>query len=284
MEALFIFLILLLGLVLCYFLGDTKEGFMESLTTATDTTSSSSGTSTTAANIFDNYDHYTGTSTQLSAGNIFYGQNGTTAVVVINSDGSNSLQIILPGSSIPVIFTTTPTTTPTTTTPTTTTPTTTTPTTTTPTTTTPTTTTTYYGPDGKTATIINDINGQLSIQVSTSTGTYYYYTSGTMSNSNTYSSQTSSGYDYSSSLPQGISGDQIPYGQDDLYILKTNVVPPVCPMCPSYTSTYPRQEPCPACPACSRCPESSSNSSNSNNSNNYNDPTIVLNDYTSFGM
>jgi len=39
-------------------------------------------------------------------------------------------------------------------------------------------------------------------------------------------------YDYSSSLPTGIPKSQIVSGQEDLYILKTQVVPPVCPACP----------------------------------------------------
>ena len=36
---------------------------------------------------------------------------------------------------------------------------------------------------------------------------------------------------YNSALPPGISYNQIPPGQDDKYILKTQVVPPVCPTC-----------------------------------------------------
>jgi len=58
----------------------------------------------------------------------------------------------------------------------------------------------------------------------------------------------------SSSGPLGIPGSQIPSGQDDLYILKSEVVPPVCPKCPDGGSC-PRQTPCPPCPACARCPE-----------------------------
>ena len=40
------------------------------------------------------------------------------------------------------------------------------------------------------------------------------------------------------------------------YILKSEVVPPVCPKCPESRSC-PRQKPCPACPPCARCPEPS---------------------------
>lgn len=53
---------------------------------------------------------------------------------------------------------------------------------------------------------------------------------------------------------QGIPASQIPNGQEDLYILKSSVVPPVCPACPQSTEC-PREKPCPACPPCGRCPE-----------------------------
>ena len=43
-------------------------------------------------------------------------------------------------------------------------------------------------------------------------------------------------------------------GDEDLYILKSEVVPPVCPKCPDI-ATCPRQKPCPSCPPCGRCPE-----------------------------
>ena len=51
--------------------------------------------------------------------------------------------------------------------------------------------------------------------------------------------------------PKGIPKNEIPEGDEDLYILKSQVVPPVCPACP----VVPRTEPCPACPPCGRCPE-----------------------------
>lgn len=53
---------------------------------------------------------------------------------------------------------------------------------------------------------------------------------------------------------QGVKRRDIPSGQEDLYILKSQVVPPVCPACPSVTAC-PREKPCPACPPCGRCPE-----------------------------
>jgi hypothetical protein len=130
-------------------------------------------------------------------------------------------------------------------------------------------------------------------------------------------------YDYGNSLPQGISRSEIPPGYEDLYVLKSAIVPPVCPAAP----TIPRQEKCPPCPPCDRCPEPSfeckkvpnynaiNNNSNNNNfspfsnynslnnnnnfspfnnnnnafnnNNNNNNkflPVPVLNDFSSFGM
>jgi len=52
------------------------------------------------------------------------------------------------------------------------------------------------------------------------------------------------------SIPQ----NQIPKGQEDLYILKSQVVPPVCPKCPDVKKCDTTKE-CPACPAPQRCPE-----------------------------
>jgi hypothetical protein len=46
----------------------------------------------------------------------------------------------------------------------------------------------------------------------------------------------------------------IPRGQEDLYILKSSIVPPVCPKCPD-GANCPREKPCPPCPGCARCPE-----------------------------
>ena len=297
-EALFLFLILLLGLLLCSFLGGNcgREGFSGKFSGKfkldDNVMQSSSGVSTSSQVKYDNYNHYTGSSTQLSPGATFYGENGRTAAVVTDNDGNQTLEIILPGSTTPVTFkgnkskninknknktrscnvegydnyygqSKT-----------------------------------YYGPDKSTATIIKTDNGQQAIKVTNSSGTYYYNTSGTPSTSEPDSSTKyygSTGYtiqiapysmsyegpyedsvkrttsteedyqyygphnekttsDYYSTLPAGIPKSQIPNGQEDLYILKSQVVPPVCPACPS-SSVCPRQEPCPPCPACARCPE-----------------------------
>ena len=367
-EALFIFLILLLGLLLCSFLGGNcgREGFSGKFsgtfsTNGNGKTTTSSGASTPSFNQYDNYNHYTGGSSQLSSGSTYYGPNGTTASVVTNSDGTQSLQVILPGSSSPVTLTSknasdasgnvesytnyygnngTA--------------------------------TTFYGPNGVTATVVNTNNSQQAIKVTTPSGTYYYNTSGANNNytdtstqyygstgysvenyngayggsagsvtgpqgntayyaqgpyGNTVAGTSNDGYssnqyygpyggsagsvtgpqgntayyaqgpagntvagttssDYSSTLPPGIPASQIPPGQEDLYILKSQVVPPVCPACPS-SSTIPRQEQCPACPPCARCPEPSFECKKVPNYNAINNeylPSPVLNDFSQFGM
>ena len=368
-EALFLFLILLLGLILCSFLGGNcgKEGltgnFTGNFTLTGNGTQSYSGASTGSGSQYDNYNHYTGTSTQLSSGSTFYGQNGTTAVVVTNSNGTQSLQVTLPGSTTPVTFT--------------------------PqqsstdassnstdassnsTTTTESYTnyygnngsiTTYYGPNGATANVVYTNDGQQAIQVTTSSGTYIYNTSGSQNQQTSYSTSyqgayggsagsvtgpegntayyaqgpygytavgtTSNNYDYYSnqyygpyggsagsvtgpqgntayyaqgpagntavgttsddwyaSLPDGIPGNLIPPGQEDLYILKSQVVPPVCPACPT-SAACPRQEPCPACPPCARCPEPAFECKKVPNYSAINNeylPSPILNDFSTFG-
>jgi hypothetical protein len=65
---------------------------------------STSGVTTASARKYDHYNHYTRSSTQLSPGSTFYGKHGTTAVAVTNGNGSQSLQITLPGSATPVTF------------------------------------------------------------------------------------------------------------------------------------------------------------------------------------
>ena len=64
---------------------------------------------------------------------------------------------------------------------------------------------------------------------------------------------------YSNYLPQGIPKSSIPSGKEDLYILKSEVVPPVCPVCPPTIivkgSEKNGTDKPPPCPACKRCPE-----------------------------
>jgi hypothetical protein len=84
----------------------------------------------------------------------------------------------------------------------------------------------------------------------------------------------------------GIPKSQIPRGEEDLYILKSQIVPPVCPACPT-VSSCPRKEPCPSCPACARCPEPSFECKKVPNYSSNDDrylPRPVLADFSQFGM
>ena len=82
---------------------------------------------------------------------------------------------------------------------------------------------------------------------------------------------------------QGIPASQIPPGDEGLYILKSQVVPPVCPACPTVASC-PRSEPPPPCPACERCPEPSFECKKVPNyqAGNGNLPQPVLGDFSAF--
>jgi len=341
-EALFLFLILLLGLVLCSFLGGNvnKESF-EGTTTkqmnqnmndsdSDDDDDDEDKNDKKYKTRYDNYNHYSRSFTQLTNGETFYGNNGGKVKVIVNRNGSSGLKVQLSQNEDPIYFTTNPmysnnnvkqsftiksenlk----------------------------------YYGPNGEKAKVIN-FNGQQYIKVKNENGTYFFsinkpkyntynnnpstyfgstgVNGGNLNNSNKAYSVVSSSqsqnsqnrsYDYSNSLPQGIPKGQIPPGQEHLYILKSEVVPPVCPACPAAAAVCPRQQPCPPCPACDRCPEPSfeckkvPNYSSLNNSNsylpgsnynsinnqslsgsNYNSvnnqflPVPVLSDFSSFGM
>jgi len=90
---------------------------------------------------------------------------------------------------------------------------------------------------------------------------------------------------YYNSLPKGVPKNQILPGQEDLYILKSQVVPPVCPAC-NPVVIY-KNKPCEACPACARCPEPSFECKKVPNYNAVNNeflPKPILNSFSSFGM
>ncbi len=168
--------------------------------------------------------------------------------------------------------------------------------------------TTYYGPGGTTATVTSGSNGQYIVKVTNANGntTVYYptQTQGGQSNSpdqtptpdnwkswanwfNNSSDQNNNDNKYSSSLPKGVPRGLIPPGQEDLYILKSEVVPPVCPMCP--TAICPKSDSkCQPCPACARCPEPAFDCKkvpNYNSTSNALIPQAILpNSYSTFGM
>ena len=85
---------------------------------------------------------------------------------------------------------------------------------------------------------------------------------------------------------QGSSASNIRPGDEDLYVLKSTIVPPVCPACPT-NATCPRQEPCQPCPPCARCPEPSFECKKVPNYNAANPdmlPQPLLTDFSRFGM
>ena len=82
------------------------------------------------------------------------------------------------------------------------------------------------------------------------------------------------------------SGSQIPPGSEDLYMLKSEIVPPVCPACPAVT-TCPTEKKCPPCPPCARCPEPAFECKKVPNYSGQNDsylPQPVMSDFSQFGL
>jgi hypothetical protein len=84
--------------------------------------------------------------------------------------------------------------------------------------------------------------------------------SGAMNGSTySYSGDNNGSNDDSNDDSNGITQDQIPNGQEDLYILKSQALTPICPACPPPPKvdcdTKCGKSKCPPCPPCARCPE-----------------------------
>jgi hypothetical protein len=209
-------------------------------------------------------------SSSSSSTNVYKGPNGGTAIITTDSNGNQNVQITMPDGS-QVIYTPTntyvsnsidPTVNQTTTT----------------------------GSNGGQVTTVSGSNGGQASTVSGPSGNTAYAATGpngasTVGTSNTYDSSA-----YYNSLPTGIPASQIPSGQEDLYILKSQVVPPVCPKCPDpilgSSSSFDSSK-CPACPPCARCPEPAFDCKKVPNYNAFNPdymPVPVLSDFSSFGM
>jgi len=327
-KLLLLFIILLLGLILCSFLGgNCTEGFTTDVTTITgvkgnkaavavtssgdvytasningnvNTTSypSSSSSSTPSTTSYDNYNHYNQTSYPTK----YYGPNGTTATI-INSSGTYTLAVTETNGTTTVYNVDKP------------------PSSSSSKETSTISNITFYGQNGGTAKVTTDNNGNYLIKVTQPDGTVSVYTvtntqstvvpppQQPTSQSSTYSSgqnysyyngqnvnavvSSNSNSTYDSTLPPGIPKSMIPKGQEDLYILKSQVVPPVCPACPACGTNLPHppvdpnsnslkppsstastqsslsnyfsqvpssssnssSEKCPPCPSCARCPE-----------------------------
>jgi len=178
--------------------------------------------------------------------------------------------------------------------------------------------TTFIGENGGVARVINN-NGSYIIEITYPSGEVLVFTQNTagiynpnspnpsqkiisvdptLSNGGQYPSSSTSAFyypsqpppnssgQYNSTMPPGVPASQIPPGDEDLYILKSQVITPVCPACPS-SSTCPKAEKAPPCPACARCPESNFECKKVPNYNSINDqflPMPVLNSFSTFGM
>ena len=266
--------------------------------TGTSTATTSSGT-VVSDNNYDNYNHYNGTSTPT----IFYGPNGGTAkviqtpdnntIVITNKNGTTEIYYIDKNATDPSVST-------------------------------------YYGPNGGSAKMITDSNGKKAVEITSPSGSKLVYTgdnvytynsqddsinqydshnntTGADVNASTYygpyggqattitgpAGNTVATYDSSSyyaSQPPGIPRSQIPPGEEDLYILKSQVVPPVCPACPNPIVQCPDKvdtTKCPPCKPCGRCPEPAFDCKKVPNYNAFNPdymPVPVISDFSGFGM
>ena len=338
--ALFLLIILILGLILAPFLGGSiKEGYTDAATSYADKVTLASGVTNTTGNTavtgaksngYDNYDHYS----KSSAPTVFYGPNGSKAnvmkdtsdfyIIITGANGETmSYSTKIPANSKTTASTSSDTK--------------------------KSSTssdsvsslmkqfgnTTFYGPGGGSARFFSGSDGQYAVEetkangnatIYTATNTYTYNYGGQSSSysaspftsaSSTPSSSTPSSSNsanssgkYDSVFPQGVPKSMIPRGQEDLYILKSEIVPPVCPVCPA-SSACPsnKKEKCPPCPACARCPEPSfeckkvpnySSTGNNSHSGSYDAtgsfnssnrtggasylPVPVLSDFSTFGM
>ena len=72
-------------------------------------------------------------------------------------------------------------------------------------------------------------------------------------NNNVTQNQSTSGSTYDSVFPPGVSKSMIPPGQENLYILKSQIVPPVCPSQCANSSSSSSDKKCAPCPGCKRC-------------------------------
>lgn len=254
---------------------------------------------------YDNYNHYTGS----SHASVYYGPDGGT-VRLIDSGNGRTLVITNKNGTTEIYYIN------------------------------DNDTNSYYGPNGGTAKIITNSDGKTAVEVirpdgkkiiyteeniytSNETNQYYdnnynnvdtntYYgpaggitNTATGPNGNTVAATNYDSSAYKNSLPAGIPKSQIPAGQEDLYILKSEVVPPVCPKCPDpilkcnqnssnssgsttlSNSNYSDNTKCPPCPPCARCPEPAFDCKKVPNYNSFNQnymPIPVLNSFSSFGM
>jgi hypothetical protein len=198
-----------------------------SSSSSSSSSSGSSGASTPSSVQYDNYNHFTQSSTQLPSGTTFYGENGGNVYVTTNSDGTQTLTVTLSTGQTPLIFTSTQSGN-----------------------STGSTTnsssmaegytnygnsntgnasaTTFSGPMGDTATILTTTNGQKAVNVQTSEGAYTFGSSGSIYNPNNTSNTGLNSTQYYGSTGSPIqTGDsalayQGPYGANGVAVSGQN--------------------------------------------------------------
>jgi hypothetical protein len=308
MKLLWIFLLLLAAVIAASFLGNMVENFAVATDTSGNSTNyithSQAGTSTfssttdptTGATTYDNYNHYDGVSSgtgQLINGAVYYGPNGGRATVIAGPNGGMAIRIVFPNDPTPIVYNSV-------------------------------TVNTWQGPNG-TATLAQSTDGTAALKVTLNNGTTYIYTinpassgggsggTGTTTSTDTanydttYYASTGSppppnpyAYDQPPPPPPaptpapplgssdgGIPRSMIPPGQEDLYVLKTSIVPPVCPACPAVIAGPGTCPAPPPCPPCARCPEPQFDCKkvpNYSAVNNTSLPLPVLNSFAGFGL
>jgi|SaaInlV_150m_DNA_5_1039734.scaffolds.fasta_scaffold04186_2 hypothetical protein len=134
----------------------------------------------------------------------------------------------------------------------------------------------FYDDNGNVAKVYRAQNGEFIVQVDQANGMEVIYTPNNMytyntkrsksfhiGNGNTINDKQSSlktleledgeliNNVNNNSIANGLPSSMIPAGEEDKYILKTEIVPPVCPRCPSIcSSNADNQEP--SCPSCGK--------------------------------
>ena len=259
------------------------------------TATTQNGTTTAS---YDNYNHYNGTSIP----SVFYGPDGGTAkviqtpnnntIVITNKNGTTEIYYIDTNSTDASVST-------------------------------------YYGPNGGSAKMITDSNGNKSVQITTPDRSKIVYTgenvytydsqddtinqydvdnntTGTDVSASTYygpyggevntvtgpAGNTYSTYDpsaYYNSQSNGIPRAKIPPGDEDLYILKSQIVPPVCPKCSPVVKCSDNFDAtkCPPCKPCGRCELPPFECVKRPTYNAFNPdimPVPILSSFSSFGM
>jgi hypothetical protein len=255
--------------------------------------SSSSSASVRSTSDFDNYNHYNKTSYPDQ----FYGTNGGTARI-IDTGSNNMLVVTSQNGSTDIYYLTGE----------------------------KQMANAYYGPNGSTAKVVTDGGLVTGVKVVRPDGglVYYYKDQGktTQSIDQTLNQSSSAGLTESATgtykgsgvkeafslpleddrskwmaaLPKGVPKSQILPGEENLYILKSEVIPPVCPKCPEPIVNCPGDSKfenmkCPPCPPCARCPEPAFDCKKVPNYNAVNNlqggssmPVPVLSDFSAFGM